>query len=252
MDKEDIYTNFGYRKVESEQKQNLVKDLFSKVSTKYDLMNNLMSLGIHNLWKDLMIAELPNINAKLIDVAGGTGDIAFRFYNKVQEKHIQPNIIVADINPEMLQVCKDKAINKNILSGIDFIECNAENLPFEDNSFDYYTISFGIRNVTNINSVLKEAYRILRPCGKFICLEFSKINIPILERFYKTYSFHIVPLIGRFVASNEEAYKYLVESIDLFPEQNLFKSMIQDNEFSHVKYKNLSFGIASIHTAYKI
>jgi demethylmenaquinone methyltransferase/2-methoxy-6-polyprenyl-1,4-benzoquinol methylase len=252
MDKDSIYTNFGYKKVDTLEKESLVKDVFSNVAERYDLMNNLMSLGIHNLWKDRLISNIPDFKGKLIDVAGGTGDIAFRFYEKAKEKNINPHITIADINPEMLRVCKDKAIDKNILSGIDFFECNAEKLPFDDNSFDYYTIAFGIRNVTNIEAVLSEARRVLKPFGKFICLEFSKINIPILEKLYKSYSFNIVPKIGKLVAANHDAYQYLVESIDLFPDQNLFKAMIESEGFKSVSYQNLSFGIASIHTAYKI
>lgn len=252
MEKDYTYKNFGYKKVPLDEKEGMVKDLFSQVSTKYDLMNNLMSFGIHNIWKDTLISNIHNLNGKLLDVAGGTGDIAFRLYKKAIKSNIVPNITIADINPEMLKIAKDKAINNNMLFGIDFVECNAEKLPFDDNSFDYYTISFGIRNVTNIDLVLQEAYRVLKPFGKFICLEFSKINNSLLETLYKAYSFNIVPIIGKIITSNEEAYKYLVESIDLFPDQNTFQSMIEEEGFKNVKYQNLSLGIASIHTAYKI
>jgi demethylmenaquinone methyltransferase/2-methoxy-6-polyprenyl-1,4-benzoquinol methylase len=251
MNKEH-YSNFGYKKVLSEEKESLVGQVFSSVASKYDLMNNLMSLGIHHLWKDRLIEEIPNLKGKIIDVAGGTGDIAFKLYKKAKKLGIIPDIVIADINPDMLQVAKDKAIDNNILSGIKFIESSAENLPFANDSFDYYIISFGIRNVTNIDLALKEAYRVLKPFGKFICLEFSTINNSILENLYKAYSFNIVPKIGKIVTSNENAYKYLVETIDLFPNQEKFKSMIENTEFRNVKYKNLSFGIASIHTAYKI
>jgi demethylmenaquinone methyltransferase/2-methoxy-6-polyprenyl-1,4-benzoquinol methylase len=252
MEKDYTYKNFGYKKVPLDEKEGMVKDLFSQVSTKYDLMNNLMSFGIHNIWKDTLISNIHNLNGKLLDVAGGTGDIAFRLYKKAIKSNIVPNITIADINPEMLKIAKDKAINNNMLFEIDFVECNAEKLPFDDNSFDYYTISFGIRNVTNIDLVLQEAYRVLKPFGKFICLEFSKINNSLLETLYKAYSFNIVPIIGKIIASNQEAYKYLVESIDLFPDQNTFRSMIEAEGFKNVKYQNLSLGIASIHTAYKI
>ncbi len=247
-----MYTNFGYRKVELEEKESLVKDIFSNVADKYDLMNNLMSFGIHHLWKDKLIQEVFDFNSNILDVAGGTGDIAFRLYKKGMSVNITPNIIVADINPEMLQLCKNKAIDTNILSGINFVECNAENLPFDDESFDYYTISFGIRNITNIDVALKEAHRVLKPLGKFICLEFSKIDNSIIQKLYDTYSFNIVPTIGKIVASNEKAYKYLVESIDLFPDQEIFKSMIEDAGFKNVKYHNLTFGISAIHKGYKI
>lgn len=248
----DTYTNFGYRKVDLEEKEPLVKGVFSNVADKYDLMNNLMSFGIHHLWKDRVTQEVPDLKSSIVDVAGGTGDIAFRLHRKARKMSIATNITIADINPEMLKQCKNKAIDNNILSGIDFVECNAESLPFEDKSFDYYIISFGVRNITNIDIALKEAYRVLKPLGKFICLEFSKIDKFIIKKLYDVYSFNVVPAIGRIVASNENAYRYLVESIDLFPDQENFKSMIEDAGFKNVKYHNLTFGISAIHTGYKI
>jgi demethylmenaquinone methyltransferase/2-methoxy-6-polyprenyl-1,4-benzoquinol methylase len=248
----DTHTNFGYRKVELEAKEPLVKDVFSNVAAKYDLMNNLMSFGIHHLWKDRVIQEVLDLKSSIVDVAGGTGDIGFRLHKKARKMNVAPNITIADINPEMLKLCKNKAIDSNILSGINFVECNAESLPFEDESFDCYIIAFGIRNITNIDVALKEAYRVLKPLGKFICLEFSKIDKFIIKKLYDAYSFSVVPAIGRIVASNENAYRYLVESIDLFPDQENFKSMIEEARFKNVKYNNLTFGISAIHTGYRI
>ena len=250
-DKGDQYSNFGYRKVAQNDKPGLVGAVFSNVASKYDLMNDLMSLGIHRLWKEKLISQIPNLGARIIDMACGTGDIAFKIYNKGHQLGIAADLVLADPNEDMINQAKSKAIAKNINIGIEYSVCKAENIPFEDNSFDYYLISFGIRNVTNIDVALQEAYRILKPTGKFICLEFAKITSPILQQAYKLYSMNVIPQIGKYVADNEEAYRYLSESIDLFPDQQTFKSMIFDAGFAKVKYENLTFGTAAIHSAYK-
>lgn len=244
--------NFGFQKVSATEKRSLVDGVFSDVAKKYDIMNDLMSAGIHRLWKKEFCQQVHNFNSKILDVAGGTGDIAFRLKKMAQERGDQLDITVTDINPKMLEICKQEAINRNILNGFQTIVADAEKLPFDDNSFDYYTISFGIRNVVNIEQALKEAYRVLKPGGSFLCLEFSKVNSQILSSLYHFYSFNILPKIGRLVANNEPAYRYLAESIELFPGQDQFKKMIEDVGFRSVNYHNLSFGIAAIHRGLKI
>lgn len=244
--------NFGFEKVTSEEKRLRVDGIFSDVANNYDLMNDLMSAGVHRLWKDEFCRMVPNLNSTILDVAGGTGDISFRLKANGKKQNRDPKIIVCDINYEMLKICKDRAIDNNILTNFDLIVGDAENLPFPDNSFDYYTIAFGIRNVINIDNALKEAYRVLKPTGKFLCLEFSKVDNDFVRPLYNFYSFSLIPKIGNFIAKNEGAYKYLAESINLFPNQEDFKTMIQHAGFSDVNYKNLTFGIASIHYGFKI
>ncbi len=243
--------SFGFEKVTSNQKRFLVDEVFSDIANKYDLMNDLMSFGVHRLWKDEFCGMIPNLAGTMLDVAGGTGDIAFRIKSNAKKQNKDPYIIVCDINQEMLKVCRDKAIDKNILKKLDLIVGDAEKLPFQDNSFDYYTIAFGIRNMLSIEKTLKEAYRVLKPTGKFLCLEFSKIQNDIIRPLYDLYSFNLIPTIGNLVAKNQGAYKYLAESISLFPDQEDFKTMIQTAGFSDVKYKNLTFGIAAIHHGFK-
>ena len=245
MDEKDD-KNFGFEKVTSNQKRFLVDEVFSDIANKYDLMNDLMSFGVHRLWKDEFCSLIPNLAGTILDVAGGTGDIAFRI-----KQNKDPHIIVCDINQEMLKVCRDKAIDKNILKKLDIIVGDAEKLPFQDNSFDYYTVAFGIRNMLSIEKTLKEAYRVLKPTGKFLCLEFSKVQHDIMRPLYDLYSFNLIPTIGNFVAKNQGAYKYLAESISLFPDQEDFKTMIQTAGFSDVSYKNLTFGVAAIHHGFK-
>lgn len=244
--------DFGFTKVSSEEKRHLVNGVFSNVFGKYDIMNDVMSLGIHRLWKNEFCKMVPNLNSTIIDVAGGTGDIAFRIKKNGHRQNKNPHVTVCDINRDMLQICKDKAIDSNILSNFDCVVGDAENLPFPDNSFDYYVIAFGIRNMLSIEQTLKEAYRVLKPTGKFLCLEFSKMQNEFLRPLYEFYSFNIIPSIGQSITNNKDAYKYLVESIDLFPNQEDFKTMIQEAGFLDVNYKNLTFGVAAIHYGFKI
>ena len=250
-DEENRYSNFGYRKIDRTKKVGLVSTVFSNVAPKYDLMNDIMSLGIHRLWKEKLISYIPNIGGRTLDMGGGTGDIAFKIHNKASRLAIDTNLVLADPNENMIHQAKDKATHKKIFSGIEYMICTAEDIPFEDNSFDYYVISFGIRNVTDIDLALREAYRVLKPTGKFLCLEFSKITLPVLHQIYKLYSMNIIPQIGKYIAGDEEAYRYLAESIDLFPDQQTLKSMIFNAGFDEVKYENLAFGTAAIHSAYK-
>lgn len=245
-------TNFGFRKVSIADKKSLVNELFSSVANKYDLMNDLMSLGIHRLWKHQLCQQITDLNSNILEVAGGTGDISLKLITKAKSLRTNTRITICDINQEMLQEAKNKAINNNILSGIDYVQADAESLPFADASFDYYIIAFGIRNIPNINKALSEALRVLKSGGKFICLEFAKVSSTYLKPLYDLYSFKIIPKLGKLVANDENAYRYLVESIALFPDPETFKILIGEAGFIKVNYHNLTSGIVAIHTAYKI
>lgn len=245
-------TNFEFNKIEANEKQSLVNSVFSNVADKYDLMNDLMSFGMHRLWKDEFIRQIPNLNSNILDVASGSGDIALKLAKKAKDRGNNISLTLSDINEEMLRQAKKKSIDLNLFQNLKFTVASAEELPFPDNSFDYYTIAFGIRNVPDINKALKEAYRVLKPMGKFICLEFSKVKESLLQDFYKFYSFNVIPKIGQIITGNKEAYDYLVESIDLFPSQDEFRIMIKEAGFEEINYKNLSGGIVAIHSAYKL
>ena len=224
----------------------IVKKVFQDVFDKYDLMNDLMSLGIHRLWKKKFIHWLnPQKNTKLIDVASGTGDIAKLYLNKINYKGC---VFCVDENKGMLDINKRK-LKKN--SNIKWFCNGAEKLPFRNNHFDYYTISFGIRNVSNLNSTLKEAYRVLKPGGRFLCLEFSKVKNEILNKFYKTYS-KSIPKIGKLIVGKSEPYEYLINSIEEFYSQEKFVEQIKKQNFINVSYRNLSGGIVAIHSAWKV
>lgn len=236
--------DFGFTKVDENVKEGMVQDVFSSVATNYDLMNDFMSLGLHRLWKKSFINEIsPSSYETLLDVAGGTGDIANLYLRSGGGK-----VIVADLNKEMLVEGRKKFPNNNI----EWVHANAEKLPFDDNTFDYYTISFGIRNVTNLNAVLKEAYRVLKPTGKFLCLEFSNVTQPMLAKLYNWYSFKVIPFIGKKIASDRKSYEYLVESICKFPKATQFAHYISNAGFANVEFRKLTFGIVAIHIGYKI
>ena len=226
--------------------ERLVTKVFKGVFDKYDLMNDLMSLGIHRLWKKKFIHWLnPQKNTKLIDVASGTGDIAKLFLKKVDYKGY---VYCVDENEEMLNLNKKKF---GKITNIKWFCNNAEKLPFENNHFDYYTISFGIRNIENINNALNEAFRVLKPGGRFLCLEFSKVKNEILNKFYKTYS-KSIPIIGKFIVGKSEPYEYLINSIEKFYNQEEFFQQIKKQNFANISYRNLSGGIAAMHSAWKI
>lgn len=244
--------DFGFSKVTFEQKRKLVAEVFSKVANSYDVMNDLMSFGIHRWWKDQFVRQIPNLHSHILDMASGTGDIAFRIRKLADLRKHASHITLCDINPNMLKIARSKAIDNNLLTGLEYITSDAEQLPFADNSFDYYTISFGIRNVASIKNALKEAYRVLKPMGKFLCLEFSTIENEYLQQIYQFYSFNIIPKLGKIVVGTESAYQYLVESISNFPDQDHFAIMLKDAGFVRVNYKNLTFGVTAIHSAYKL
>ncbi|MDX2083623.1 MAG: bifunctional demethylmenaquinone methyltransferase/2-methoxy-6-polyprenyl-1,4-benzoquinol methylase UbiE [Rickettsiales bacterium] len=246
-------THFGFKQVNRDEKAGLVKEIFSGVAKKYDLMNDLMSGGIHRIWKNKMIEEInfQNSSINVIDLAGGTGDIAFRIAKKAREKNIKCMIDVVDINQEMLDVGAARAVDLNLFSNLKFICCDGEKLIFDDKTYDFFTIAFGIRNFTNIDVALTEAYRVLKPGGKFICLEFSKVNDYFLQKIYDAYSFKVIPKIGELVLKDRASYQYLVESIRKFPAQDEFKEMIAAAGFQNTSYQNLSFGAAAIHIGYK-
>ncbi|WP_237155255.1 bifunctional demethylmenaquinone methyltransferase/2-methoxy-6-polyprenyl-1,4-benzoquinol methylase UbiE [Oryzibacter oryziterrae] len=246
-------TSFGFREVDPGAKQGLVNDVFHRVANRYDVMNDVMSGGLHRLWKDAMVSRLAPPRSgrrpfKVLDMAGGTGDIAFRIHDR-SAGHAE--ITVADINGSMLEVGRDRA-EKRGLKGLTFTEANAEELPWEASTFDAYTIAFGIRNVPRIEVALKEAYRVLKPGGRFFCLEFSAVDTPFVDKVYDLYSFHLVPVMGRLVAKDEDSYRYLVESIRRFPNQERFKAMIEAAGFSRVTYTNMTMGVVALHVGVKI
>lgn len=247
--------NFGFKKVLKDQKESLVAGVFSNVAKKYDLMNDLMSGGLHRSWKNKMIHEIglnPFDSHKIIDVAGGTGDISFLMHNKISKiGNNSSTIDIVDINPEMLEVGRQRAVEKGLFADLNFVEASGEKLPYADNSFDFYTIAFGIRNFTDISLGLREAFRVLKEGGKFICLEFSKIDNSLLSKIHHFHCFNIVPKIGEVVLKDRDSYQYLAQSIAKFPNQEDFKNMIENEGFSNAEYQNLTFGTVAIHSAIK-
>ncbi|MGL2348714.1 bifunctional demethylmenaquinone methyltransferase/2-methoxy-6-polyprenyl-1,4-benzoquinol methylase UbiE [Helicobacter pylori] len=244
--------SFGFTKVNEMQKQSMVNDVFHSVATNYDKMNDIMSLGLHRMWKNSMVAWLspPAISGwKILDVAGGTGDIAFRILNASRK---QVHATVLDINNSMLNIGKERAHKNGLAPFIDFVEANAEDLPFENQSFDAYTIAFGIRNVPHIDKALKQALRVLKPGGRFLCLEFSNVEMPFLDKIYDLWSFYAIPQLGQLITGDGDAYRYLVESIRKFPKQDDFAHMISRAGFSRVSYRNLTGAIAALHSGWKI
>jgi len=244
--------SFGFREVPENQKEDLVGQVFSSVAARYDLMNDLMSAGVHRIWKDAMVEWLnPQPGWNSLDVAGGTGDIAFRIVETARSRGGAAAVTVCDINAQMLGEGVRRATGKNE-TAITWTCGNAESLPFPDTSFDAYTIAFGIRNVTHIDRALTEARRVLKPGGRFLCLEFSKVAVPGLDALYDAYSFKLLPRIGGWVAKDEDSYRYLAESIRRFPPQAQFARMIADAGLGQVKVRNLSGGIAAMHSAWRL
>ena len=260
--RQETTTDFGFRQVPVSEKPGMVDDVFARVATRYDLMNDFMSAGVHRLWKRALIDHInPRPGMRLLDVAGGTGDIAMRFLARAREKGRDgapqakappAKALVCDRNEAMVRVGRDRALNQNRLSGIRWITGDAESLPVASASVDAYTISFGLRNVTGIDNALREAARVLVPGGHFLCLEFSHVILPRLAELYDAYSFRVIPLLGEWIAKDREAYRYLVESIRCFPTQDALSERIRAAGLDCVSVRNLSGGIAAIHSAWRI
>lgn len=255
--KADDHTHFGFRTVKTGEKPQLVRAIFDDVAVRYDLMNDLMSVGIHRLWKLAMIDWLaPRPGARYLDVAGGTGDIALRILKRLASDDIQnlgdARITVVDASEPMLQTGRDRAVDAGVLNNIEWVHGDAECLPIEDQSIDFFSIAFGIRNIARIDVALAEARRVLKPGGRFLCLEFSHVLLPVLGAAYDAYSFRVLPALGEIITGNREAYQYLAESIRRFPNQDEFAAMISNAGLGQVKVRNLSGGIAALHSAWRI
>ena len=246
-------THFGFKTVDLDAKQGLVDDVFRSVARRYDLMNDLMSGGLHRAWKDALVTAVNPPRGDrpfgLVDVAGGTSDIAFRV---VAAGGPGTRVTVCDINPEMLAVGRERAIERGLDDAVAFVDGNAEALPFPDRSFDACTIAFGIRNVPRIDAALAEAYRVLKPGGRFLCLEFSTVDVPGLDTLYDLYSFNVIPALGRSVAGDADAYRYLVESIRRFPKPQAFAAMISAAGFRRVSARPLTGGIVALHSGWRL
>jgi demethylmenaquinone methyltransferase/2-methoxy-6-polyprenyl-1,4-benzoquinol methylase len=242
-------THFGFRDVPEGDKAGMVHGVFSRVASRYDLMNDLMSAGIHRLWKDAMMDWLaPRPGQRLLDVAGGTGDIAFRFLRRARGA----TAVVCDMTEGMLAEGRRRAEAAQLGERLEWVAGDAMALPFPDRSFDTYTISFGIRNVTRIADALAEAFRVLRPGGRLMVLEFSKVPNPGLAWIYDRYSFSVIPAMGQAVTGDRESYQYLVESIRRFPDQESFAGMVRAAGFAQVAYRNLTMGVAALHSGWKL
>ena len=250
-DKDPDTAAFGYRKVATGEKQDLVNEVFAKVARRYDLMNDLMSGGLHRLWKSDLVSWLaPPKSAvpyALLDVAGGTGDVATRV---LEASGSGTRAIICDISMEMIEVGRARTAREG--ERLSFVRGNAEALPFPDRSFDAYTVAFGMRNLTHLETALAEAFRVLKPGGRFLCLEFSSVEVPILDALYDAYSFNAIPALGGLVAGDSASYRYLVESIRRFPDQKSFTHSIENAGFERVRYRNLTGGIAALHSAWRL
>lgn len=248
-DKNEKTTHFGYQTVDKDNKASMVADVFHSVAAQYDVMNDLMSFGIHRLWKRFTIdASGVRPGNKVLDLAGGTGDLTAKFSQIVGK---DGKVILADINSSMLNVGRDKLRDRGLVQNIEYVQANAEALPFEDNSFDIITIAFGLRNVTDKDAALRSMYRVLKPGGRLLVLEFSKPEHEILNKAYDFYSFNILPKMGELVAKDGDSYQYLAESIRMHPDQQTLEQMMQNAGFEQTTYKNLTGGIVALHKGYK-
>ncbi len=242
-------THFGFETVPEDEKKGRVQGVFSSVASKYDIMNDVMSVGIHRIWKEAMMDWLaPRAGQKLLDVAGGTGDVSFKFLGRAGSGHAT----VCDITESMLIAGKTRAEAAAMSDSLDWVVGDAMALPFPDNTFDVYTISFGIRNVTRPQEALNEAYRVLRPGGRLMVLEFSHLPNPMMQAAYDAYSFNVIPEMGKVITGDRDSYQYLVESIRKFPDQDTFLEMVKTAGFENAKYRNLSLGIAALHSGWKL
>ena len=245
-------THFGESAVRLDEKQGLVDDVFHKVAGRYDVMNDLMSFGLHRVWKDILVAKIrPSASRPFahLDVAGGTGDVAFRVARAAGPL---TRVTVVDINADMLRVGVQRAKRRRLDGRVTFLEANAEDLPLPDGHFDAYTIAFGIRNVPRMDKALAEAHRVLKRGGRFLCLEFSRVDLPVLDRIYNAYSFAAIPAMGKVVVGDGAPYRYLVESIRRFPGPELFAEMIAEAGFARVDFTRLSGGVVAIHSGWKL
>jgi demethylmenaquinone methyltransferase / 2-methoxy-6-polyprenyl-1,4-benzoquinol methylase len=246
-------THFGFREIAADDKQGMVDEVFRSVATRYDLMNDLMSAGLHRAWKDALVTAVDPPRAPrsrpfaLLDIAGGTGDIAFRV---AAAGGPATRATVVDINAEMLAVGRERALERG--RDVTFVEANAEALPFGDIAYDAVTIAFGIRNVPRIEAALAEAYRVLRPGGRFLCLEFSSVDVPGLDALYDLYSFNVIPRIGRMVVGDADAYRYLLESIRRFPRPDAFAAMLRTAGFRRVSFQRMTGGIVALHSGWRL
>lgn len=249
MTDEQKTTHFGFQTVNETEKAGMVHGVFTRVASKYDIMNDVMSVGIHRIWKDAMMDWLaPRPGTKLLDVAGGTGDVSFRYLKRAPGAHAT----VLDMTESMLVEGRQRAEADRMAEHLDWVVGDAMALPFPANSFDVYTISFGIRNVTRVQDALNEAYRVLRPGGRLMVLEFSQLPNDLMQKAYDLYSFNVIPVMGQIIAGDRDSYQYLVESIRKFPDQETFLGMIRHAGFQQAKYRNLSMGIAALHSGWKI
>ena len=246
---QDNLTHFGYRNVPKEEKAGLVASVFHSVAARYDTMNDLMSMGVHRLWKRFTI-ELSGVRKgqAVLDIAGGTGDLARKFSELVGDNG---RVVLADINDSMLHVGRDKLIDCGVTNNVEYVQANAETLPFADNTFDCVSISFGLRNVTDKNAAIRSMLRVLKPSGRLLILEFSKTSNPLLTKMYDAYSFYLLPLMGKLVVGDSDSYQYLAESIRMHPSQEVLKQMMDDAGFVNTAYHNLSGGIVALHRGVK-
>lgn len=243
-------THFGYKDVKTDEKQAMVADVFHSVAAKYDVMNDLMSFGVHRLWKRFTI-DMSGVRPgnKVLDLAGGTGDLTKKFSKIVGP---QGKVILADINSSMLEVGRERLTNQGYVGNIEYVQANAECLPFEDNSFDVITIAFGLRNVTDKDAALRSMARVLKPGGRLLVLEFSKPTNPVMSKAYDLYSFAALPAMGKLVTNDSESYKYLAESIRMHPDQETLKGMMEDAGLARVSYHNMTSGVVALHRGIKI
>lgn len=242
-------THFGFEQVKVDEKQAKVADVFHSVASKYDIMNDLMSGGIHRIWKRLTIEQSGVRRGNtVLDIAGGTGDLTMRFSRLVGS---EGKVVLADINDSMLKVGRDRLMDRGITGNVEFVQANAEALPFPDNTFDCITIAFGLRNVTYKEKALASMARVLKPGGKVMVLEFSKTNNPLLTKAYDIYSFNLLPKIGKLIAGDEDSYRYLAESIRMHPDQETLKGMMEDAGLIQCKYQNMTGGVVALHTGIK-